>query len=111
MSVMNLLEETEKDMRMEGLTPEQVAWVGEPGAWSCGWDEFAHQASGFSYDNGYGAEEVNVRLVFTDGSFLWRGTYDGAEWWEHVSTPHRPAGDTPRDLIRESARIERGMGA
>lgn len=41
----------------------------------------------FEYDNGYGLQEIGGIVVFTDGSWLTRGEYDGSEWWENHQLP------------------------
>lgn len=42
---------------------------------------------GFTYDNGYGSQELFGIVYFNDGTWLERGEYDGSEWWEHITTP------------------------
>lgn len=37
------------------------------------------------YDNGFGGQELYGNVVFTDGTWLERGEYDGLEWWDHKS--------------------------
>jgi len=41
------------------------------------------------YGNGYGRQELFGIVVFKDSSWLERGEYDGAEWWEYKKTPTR----------------------
>lgn len=41
----------------------------------------------FTYDNGYGGQELFGIVYFNDGTWLERGEYDGSEWWEHITTP------------------------
>lgn len=41
----------------------------------------------FTYDNGYGSQELFGIVYFNDGTWLERGEYDGSEWWEHITTP------------------------
>jgi len=41
----------------------------------------------FEYNEGYGGQELYGIVVFVDGSWLERGEYDGAEWWEYKKTP------------------------
>jgi hypothetical protein len=43
----------------------------------------------FTYDAGYGGQELFGFVVFEDGTWLERGEYDGSEWWEHKQTPTR----------------------
>lgn len=44
----------------------------------------------FEYDNGYGGQELYGNVWFNDGTWLERGEYDGAEWWEHKKLPEIP---------------------
>lgn len=44
----------------------------------------------FNYDSGYGQQELMGCVWFTDETWLERGEYDGAEWWEYRSTPIVP---------------------
>lgn len=41
----------------------------------------------FEYSEGYGAQELFGLVLFNDGSWLERGEYDGAEWWEYKKPP------------------------
>ena len=41
----------------------------------------------FEYDNGYGCQEVDGKIVFTDNSWIQRGEYDGSEWWTYLRCP------------------------
>ena len=40
----------------------------------------------FEYDSGYGGQIIqsNLMIVFSDGSFMTRGEYDGSEWWTYT---------------------------
>jgi len=40
-----------------------------------------------SYDSGYGLDNLEGTVLFSDGSWLSREEYDGAEWWTHMSQP------------------------
>jgi hypothetical protein len=44
----------------------------------------------FSYDNGYGGQELFGIIWYTDGTWSERGEYDGSEWWEHHVCPKIP---------------------
>lgn len=48
----------------------------------------------FTYDNGFGSQELYGYIWFNDGSWLERAEYDGSEWWEYKTTPEIP------DLLR-----------
>lgn len=43
----------------------------------------------FEYDNGYGGQELYGTIVFTDGTWLERGEYDGSEWWAYKEKPSK----------------------
>ena len=82
---MNLLEETMNAIVESGHKIEDIVFIGsESSGHSCTWDEFIALAD-VEYDNGYGAQEVarDLIIVFSDGTRMWRGEYDGAEWWEY----------------------------
>ncbi len=44
----------------------------------------------FEYDAGYGSQELGGTVWFKDGTWLERGEYDGAEWWDHMKLPEIP---------------------
>ena len=44
----------------------------------------------FSYDSGYGSQELYGTIWYEDGSWSERGEYDGSEWWEYKKTPVIP---------------------
>lgn len=44
----------------------------------------------FEYDSGYGTQELEGVVWLVDGTWLERGEYDGAEWWEHKVVPIFP---------------------
>ena len=88
--MINLLDETVEAIRKAGKSRTDVNWVGTiDGEYYCSMDHFAQMAETFDYDNGYGGQEVRDSLVvvFTDGSWLERGEYNGAEWWEYKAIP------------------------
>lgn len=39
------------------------------------------------YPNGYGMQVMFGFVVFTDGTWLERAEYDGAEWWKYLKIP------------------------
>jgi len=45
------------------------------------------EALDFSYDEGYGTQEISGFIVFLDNSWLSRQEYDGSEWWEYHTCP------------------------
>lgn len=44
----------------------------------------------FTYDDGYGGQELFGLIWYEDGTWSERGEYDGSEWWEHRSVPNIP---------------------
>ena len=44
----------------------------------------------FSYDSGYGGQEIYGTIWYTDGTWSDRGEYDGSEWWQHRVEPEIP---------------------
>lgn len=44
----------------------------------------------FSYDSGFGGQELFGTIWLEDGTWLTRGKYDGSEWWEHNILPPIP---------------------
>lgn len=38
----------------------------------------------FTYDSGYGGQELYGQILFKDGTVAIRHEYDGSEWWEHI---------------------------
>lgn len=42
------------------------------------------------YNAGYGSQELFGTVWLSDGSWLVRAEYDGAEWWEHRTVPPIP---------------------
>ena len=104
---MNLRDETLRALDRFGYMPDDVAWVGyhhDEDKWTypknlepnrkMTFDVFL-QAADRDYDNGYGGAEVNPSLMVAmeDGSWLERGEYDGAEWWEMKRIPTEPDED------------------
>ena len=85
----NFLKETLMAIEKAGKTPYEIRWVFDQrtGASSL-WSEFA-DLSNFEYDSGFGQVEINRHLAieFSDGSFLIREDYDGAENWRLIGWP------------------------
>ena len=44
----------------------------------------------FTYDSGFGGQELFGSVWLEDGTWLERGEYDGSEWWEHKECPEIP---------------------
>ena len=82
--MISLIVETLTAIKASGHTPADLIFIGsEESGHSCTWREY-QQLADFEYNSGYGANEIptDLILVFSDGSTMWRGEYDGAEWWE-----------------------------
>lgn len=80
----NLLHETQDAITRSGHSVEQITFIGSAdGTYRMTWDEFTGLANA-EYDSGFGGAEVATDLIvlFSDGKRLWRGEYDGSEWWE-----------------------------
>lgn len=96
----NLLKETTDAIADSGHDPADIVFIGsEESGHRCTWEEFTVLADR-EYDSGFGGAEVNTKLVirFSDGQSMWRGEYDGNEWWEY-STP-APAEVPPAKPIK-----------
>ena len=94
---MNLLQETKEAIEASGHAVADIVFIGsEKTGHQCTWDEFCTLAD-VEYDSGYGAAEVaqDLIVVFSDGQKLWRGEYDGSEWWEHSTPFKRPDASWP----------------
>lgn len=93
----NLLKETKIAIKESGHTPTDVVFIGsEKSGHQCTWDEFTILAN-VEYDSGYGADQVatDLIIVFSDGQKMWRGEYDGSEWWNHSTPFVQPAEPKP----------------
>ena len=44
----------------------------------------------FSYDSGYGGQELYGTIWYVGGTWSSRGEYDGSEWWEYNNCPKIP---------------------
>ena len=94
---MNLLSETLRDIKTSGHSVEDIAFIGsEKSGHSCTWQEFKRMADR-EYDSGFGAPEVaqDLVVVFIDGAKMWRGEYDGSEWWAFSEPFERPQETLP----------------
>lgn len=99
----NLLQET-----MEELDHAQkdfyhdVLWIGtRDGKRTISKDSFLIAAN-FTYDAGYGGQEVLSDLVLVgDDWWLERGEYDGSEWWDFKTLPVLSPEPDKLDNLRE----------
>lgn len=53
------------------------------------YEEFVDKLD-FTYDSGYGGQELFGTIWYADGSWSSRGEYDGSEWWDHNTVPGIP---------------------
>lgn len=62
--------------------------IGKPGA-RCATEDtnFLLDFLNFSYDEGFGMQYIYGYILFSDGSWLERREYDGAEWWKFMTIP------------------------
>lgn len=94
---MSLLNETKKAIEQSGHTPEQIVFIGsESSGHSCTWEEFKVLAD-VEYDSGFGSQKVATDLIiaFKDGQKMWRGEYDGSEWWNYSKPVKLPSERKP----------------
>lgn len=85
MGEVNLLEETLEDIELSGHEVEDISFIGsEKTGHQCTWEEFKVLAD-HVYIDSYGATKVarDLVIVFSDGQKMWRGNFDGREWWEY----------------------------
>ncbi len=82
---MNLLQETKEDIEKSGHTFADVIFIGSVDSGHCCTIAEFHDLADIEYDNGFGGQEVasDLKIVFSDGSSMWRGENDGSEWWEY----------------------------
>ena len=80
--MVNFLKETISVMNGYKLDPKEIIYIGDRKS-SCSWEEFQEIAN-VEYDNGYGGAEIiqDLIIVFKNGVEMYRGEYDGSEWWE-----------------------------
>jgi hypothetical protein len=83
---MNFLKETIEAIEKSEHTIDQIIFIGSrESGHSCTWDEFVKLAD-FKYDDGFGGQEIarDLIIVFSDSTYMWRGEYDGSEWWDFL---------------------------
>lgn len=97
--MINLRDETIAAITKAGKSPGDISYIGDRNN-SYSWPQFL-RAANIKYDNGYGAANVShgFVIVFTDGSWLERGEYDGAEWWEYKRCFTVPEGHVPDEQL------------
>jgi hypothetical protein len=97
----NLLQETKEAISSSGHTEADIVFIGsEKSGHQCTWAEFCALAD-VDYDAGFGASQVaqDLIVVFSDGQKLWRGEYDGSEWWKHSTPFKRPETALPINAL------------
>ena len=52
----------------------------------------------FTYNNGYGGQELDGVIWFEDGTWADRGEYDGSEWWQYHRCPSVPTELYPEEV-------------
>lgn len=82
----NFLKETLESLREFGLTEADVISVGNDD-YRITWDCFKHNAD-FEYDSGFGGQIICCDLkIYGKDWIMYRGEYDGAEWWNIIYIP------------------------
>ena len=86
---MNLLKETEKILKENGKSFDDVKWIGNKDYY-IDIDKFIEVAD-TEYDDDYGGAKVALDLIIV-GKDWWleRAEYDGSEWWEFKQMPKKP---------------------
>jgi len=96
--IMNLLKETEKILKQNRKSLDDIKWVGCTTHDWHDWKQFDGiktksefiKWADFEYDNGYGLAKEEVSLtVAGDDWWLERHGYDGSEWWEFKTLPKK----------------------
>jgi hypothetical protein len=97
----NFEEETRREIKNVGLTPEMVAFVTD-GENSQSFDDFISNCN-FEYNSSFGRAYINsnLEIVFNDGSWLERGEYDGSEWWQYKKTSAKPKGVSKLKIMED----------
>ena len=97
--MINLLTETEYALRIYHKTVDDIDWIGGKD-FTVSLDNFFEIAKSVDYNPSYGCQEVATDLVimFTDGSYLYRDEYDGAEEWAYVHI-EKPAEERHIDFL------------
>jgi hypothetical protein len=97
----NLHNETVRCLHENGKKGEDVLFVTD-GTTFCSWETFKENSK-FSYDDGYGGNEIDLQLkIVGEGGWLERSEYDGSEWWTFKTLPCKPkTQDVPHIRQRE----------
>jgi len=103
----NLLQETKEKLNEAGKEIADIDWIGGPNFGWFTWQDF-EKVSNTEYDSGFGAQIVatDLVIVFSDGTYLKRGEYDGSEWWEYPCPIKKPENQvTPRRLMANEKEV------
>ena len=86
--MINLLEETLEVLKHHDKTIFDIEWFGDnENQWTCDIQGLLN----FTYDNGYGIDEIPSGFILVGKDFwLERHEYDGSEWWEFKQIPKKP---------------------
>lgn len=91
----NLLEETIECIKDLKQKQKDIIHIGN-NDYSCTWKEFKKLAD-VEYDAGYGGQEIatDLRIIFKDGTQMYRAEYDGSEWWTSITPFKKPKTTKP----------------
>lgn len=98
--MINAKEELLKALQRSGKSIEDIEFagvyyncsnydIGEIGGAGCVTEDtdFLLDFLNFSYDADFGMQYIDGYILFSDGSWLERREYDGAEWWKFMTLP------------------------
>ena len=87
----NLLKETLESLDDNNKKTTDIIFIGAESGYSCSWEEFTVLANK-EYNSDFGTAHVadDLIIVFTNGSRLVRGEYDGSEWWKYIENFKMP---------------------
>jgi hypothetical protein len=67
----------------------ETEFILAPGFNQSSYDSFL-QALDFDYDDGFGSQEIDGTIWYTDGTWSERFEYDGSECWQYKCCPEIP---------------------
>ena len=105
---MNFKDETLLAIEESGHKEQDVLFVGSrDGRYRVSLEKFKELAD-FEYDNGYGGQEIVSDLIvyFKDKTYLYRGEYDGKEWWEYP----KPLNYSEKDEYKSFSKLKANIG-
>ncbi len=105
--IINLLEETVKELNDVGLSFDSVSYVSMDG-YRMEVETFKDLAARTNYECGYGEQEINSSLcIWGLYWIMFRCEYDGSEWWEMRIMPRDTKTRIPKHLYEKYS--ERAM--